>query len=136
MTLANDFKPRAGIAEREEALRASRLSVFKVAPRVLIDNRASATRTVIEIDARDRAGLLFDLTRALVELRLAIDSARIATYGESAVDVFYVKDAFGMKVTDENRLAQVKETLLAAARGDAAAPGGAAVRGADAVAAE
>ena len=41
-----------------------------------------------------------------------------------------------MKVTDENRLAQVKETLLAAARGDAAAPGGAAVRGADAVAAE
>lgn len=117
MTLADDLKPRAGIAEREEALRASRMSVFKVAPRVLVDNRASATRTVIEINARDRAGLLFDLARALIGLRLAIGSARIATYGESAVDVFYVKDAFGMKVTDENRLARVKETLLAAARG-------------------
>ena len=130
MTLADDFKPRAAIAEREEALRASRLSVFKVAPRVLVDNRASATRTVIEINARDRAGLLFDLARALVGLRLALDSARIATWGERAVDVFYVKDAFGMKVTDENRLARVKETLLAAARG------GAAVGAADAAAAE
>ena len=130
MTLANDLKPRAGIAEREEALRASRLSVFKVAPRVLVDNRASASRTVIEINARDRAGLLFDLARALVGLRLAVGSARIATWGERAVDVFYVKDSFGMKVTGEDRLARVKETLLAAARG------GAAVDAADAVAAE
>ena len=127
MTLTSDFKPRAALAEREHASRASRLSVFKVAPRVLIDNRASASHTVIELNARDRAGLLFDVARALVELRLAVAGARIATYGESAVDVFYVKDAFGMKVTDERRLAQIRETLLGAIRvGVAAREAGAA----------
>ncbi len=115
-TLARDFKPQTAIAEREQALWNSRLSVFKVEPRVLIDNRASASHTVIELNARDRPGLLFDVTRALVELRLALDSARINTYGESAVDVFYVKDVFGMKVTAEARIAEIRETLLAAVR--------------------
>ena len=130
MTLANDFKPQIALAEREHASRASRLAVFKVQPRVLIDNRASASHTVVELNARDRAGLLFDVARALAELRLSIASARINTYGESAVDVFYVKDAFGMKVTDPGRLGRIREVLLAAVRE------GVVAREADAVAAE
>ena len=116
MTLAKDFKPEFRLAEREQASRASRLSVFTVQPRVLIDNRASASHTVIELNARDRAGLLFDVARALADLRLSIGSARIATYGESAVDVFYVKDVFGMKVTEPRQLARIKDALLAAVR--------------------
>ncbi len=130
MTLAKDFKPQFALAEREHASRASRMAVFKVQPRVLIDNRASASHTVIELNARDRAGLLFDVTRALADLRLAIGSARVNTYGESAIDVFYVKDMFGMKVTDDHRLARIRESLLAAARG------GVVASAADAVAAE
>lgn len=114
MTLAQDFKPARELAERARTARQSRTAIFKVSPRVLFDNRASATHTVIEINARDRSALLFDITRALAALKLSIGTARINTYGESAVDVFYVKDLFGMKIWDEARLEQIRTELLAA----------------------
>ncbi len=92
----------------------SRTRVFKVPPRVLFDNKASATHTVVEVNGRDRPGLLYDVTSALTNCNLQISTARISTYGESVVDVFYVKDLFGMKVIEEHKLAKVKELLLAA----------------------
>ncbi len=92
----------------------SRTRVFHVPPRVLIDNAASTTHTVIEVNGRDRPGLLYDVTRALSNLSLQISSAKIATYGEKAIDVFYVKDVFGLKVMHETKLAQIRERLLLA----------------------
>ena len=92
---------------------ASRTAVFKVPPRVLIDNNASAAHTVIEINGRDRPGFLHDVTRALFELGLQIASAQIATYGERAVDTFYVKDGFGMKITHEDKTDRIRDALLA-----------------------
>ena len=89
----------------------TRTSVFTVEPRVLISNSASRTHSVIEINGRDRPALLHDVTRALTEVGLQISSALITTYGERAVDVFYVKDAFGMQVTHEGKLAQVRAVL-------------------------
>ena len=94
----------------------SRTKVFTVPPRVLIDNKASNTRTVIEVNGRDRPGLLYDLTRALTETSLQIASAKISTFGEEVVDVFYVKDIFGMKVQHEAKLQAVHEALLEALR--------------------
>ncbi len=105
----------AELSRRRSAI-PSRLSVFKVPPRVLIDNRASASHTVIEVNGRDRPGLLYDLTRALSELRLQISSARIATFGERAIDVFYVKDQFGLKIDNETRLKGIREALNEALR--------------------
>ena len=90
----------------------SRTEVFTVEPRVFIDNAASATRTVIEVNGRDRPGLLFDLTRTLRELSLSIASARITTFGERAVDVFYVKDMFGLKIHNQARLDAIRKQLL------------------------
>lgn len=90
----------------------SRTNVFTVAPRVLINNTASRTHSVIEINGRDRPGLLHDLTSALTDLGLQISSALITTYGERAVDVFYVKDGYGMQVTHEGRIAQIRDRLL------------------------
>ena len=90
---------------------------FTVPPRVLIDNQASATHTVIEVNGRDRPGFLFDVSRALGELSLRITTARIATYGERVVDVFYVKDLFGLKIVHDGKLDQVRETLLKAVAG-------------------
>ena len=110
-TLARDFKPDKAIAER--AALPSRTAVFKVAPRVLIDNNASATHTVIEVNARDRPGLLYDITRTLADLRLSVTTARISTFGERTVDVFYVKDMFGMQITQDAKLDQIKKELLA-----------------------
>ena len=95
----------------------SRTAVFTVPPRVLIDNRASATHTVIEVNGRDRPGFLFDVARALSDLSLRITTARIATYGERVVDVFYVKDVFGLKTVHDGKLARVRERLLQAVAG-------------------
>jgi [protein-PII] uridylyltransferase len=89
-----------------------RTSVFTVPPRVLINNSASLTHSLVEINARDRAGLLHQVTRALTQIGLQISSALITTYGERAVDVFYVKDTFGMQVTHEGKLDQIRKAVL------------------------
>ena len=109
-TLAGDLRPWEEL-EKETGL-SNRMSVFKVAPRVLVDNAASRTHTVIEVNGRDRPGLLYDLTRALSALSLQISSAHITTFGEKAVDVFYVKDVFGWQVTHERKLDQIPADLL------------------------
>jgi [protein-PII] uridylyltransferase len=85
--------------------------VFTVEPRVLIDNNASDTFTVIEVNGRDRPGFLHIVTRALTRCSLQIASAHITTYGERAVDVFYVKDMFGLKIVNQDKLKQVAETV-------------------------
>jgi [protein-PII] uridylyltransferase len=112
-TLAGELRPARELAEKIEGQANSRTRVFTVAPRVLIDDSASRTFTVLEVNGRDRPGLLCDLTRTLTALNLQIGSARIATYGEAAVDVFYVKDVFGLKITHEGKLAQIHAALLA-----------------------
>jgi len=94
----------------------SRTEVFKVPLRVLIDNKASNTHTLIEVNGRDRPGLIYDLTGALHELSLQISSAKISTYGERVVDVFYVKNVFGMKVDHPEKRQQIEKTLLATLR--------------------
>ena len=99
------------IAQRPPRL-AKRMSVFTVPPRVLVDNTASATHTLIEINGRDRPGLLYEVTSAIRDLGLQINSAHISTYGERVVDVFYVKDVFGMKISHEGKLQQVRRGLL------------------------
>lgn len=111
--LAGKLHPRRELAQRRAALPA-RAKIFTVPPRVLIDNEASGTHTVIEINGKDRPGLLHDITRALSGLGLQIASAKISTFGERVVDVFYVKDVFGLKVNHEGKLAQVRARLLEA----------------------
>ncbi len=112
-TLAGSLKPSQELARRKSPI-SSRLRVFKVTPRVLIDNKASARSTVIEVNGRDRPGLLYDVTRALSRLQLMIHGARIATYGERAIDVFYVQDALGDKIEAPARLKRIRERLLEA----------------------
>jgi [protein-PII] uridylyltransferase len=83
-----------------------------IAPRVLIDNKASTTHTVVEVNGTDRPGLLHLLTRRLAQQNLQISSAKISTYGASIVDVFYVKDIFGLKVQNGRRLDLIKQVML------------------------
>ena len=96
----------------KDSILPQRSNVFKVLPRVLINNSASSTHSLIEVNALDRAGLLHQVTRTLTQLGLQISSALITTYGERAVDVFYVKDAFGMQVIHSEKLKQIRETVL------------------------
>ena len=69
----------------------------------------------MEVAARDRPALLNRLARAMFESRLVVHSAHIATYGERAVDTFYVTDLFGEKLAGDSRLREVEAHLLAAA---------------------
>lgn len=101
-----------------------RTDVFTVPPRVLIENTASASHTVIEVNGRDRPGLLYDLGRALVDEGLQISAAKVSTYGEKAIDVFYVRDQAGLKITHEGKLQQLREKLLAAIEPDNNQPSG------------
>ncbi|MEO9900028.1 [protein-PII] uridylyltransferase [Nisaea sp.] len=99
-----------------------RARVMKIPTRVLIDNKASVTHTVIEVNATDRPGVLYRIARALREIKLQISSAKISTYGESFVDVFYVKDLFGLKIDSETRIQEIRSALLTALAEDAASP--------------
>ncbi|MDH3701979.1 MAG: hypothetical protein OEU46_11740, partial [Alphaproteobacteria bacterium] len=86
----------------------------RVTPRVLIDNKASNRHTVIEVNGRDRPGLLYAVTGAFYDLSLQVYAAKISTYGEQVVDVFYVKDVFGLKIEHPAKLDQIRGRLLEA----------------------
>ncbi|HLJ65205.1 MAG TPA: bifunctional uridylyltransferase/uridylyl-removing protein, partial [Stellaceae bacterium] len=108
--LADRVKPQLEFAQRPPLT--ARYQAFPVVPRVLIDNRASGTHTVIEVNGADRPGLLFALTQVLAALHVQISTAKISTYGEKVVDVFYVKDMFGHKLERERMLGAIREKLL------------------------
>lgn len=95
-----------------------RLTAFSVEPQVVIDNTLSDELTVIEIAGLDRPGLLYDLTRELSDMKLDIASAHIATFGEKAVDVFYVTDLTSKKITSPSRQNAIRQRLLKVLEGD------------------
>ena len=101
------------LAARPLACRKAEL--FRVEPRVLIDNKASNRYTVIEVNASDRPALLYALTNGLFQQKLTIHSAHIATYGEKATDTFYVTDLTGAKIDNPVRLKAIEKRLLAIA---------------------
>src|SRR6185503_7228335 len=105
------------MAKRRE--RRGRADVFTVAPEVLVDNAVSNQFTVIEVSGLDRPGLLFELTSTISDLNLDITSAHITTFGEKAVDVFYVNDLTNKTITSAPRARAVRERLLAVLAGGA-----------------
>jgi [protein-PII] uridylyltransferase len=88
------------------------LGAFSMPPDVILDNTSSQDLTVIEVHALDRPGLLFVMAQGLADLGLDIASAHIATFGEKAVDVFYVRDHLQKKVTNEEAKRHIRERLL------------------------
>lgn len=89
-----------------------RVKPFQVPAEVLISNALSKKFTVIEVSGLDRTGLLYDLTREIGDLNLTIGSAHISTYGEKAVDVFYVTDLTGTQVENKARQRRIHSRLM------------------------
>jgi [protein-PII] uridylyltransferase len=106
---------RLGEKLAERRMARHRADVFTVEPDVLIDNRASNRYTVVEVHALDRPALLYGLTRTFFDAKLTIRSAHVATYGERAVDVFYLTDLDGGKIESAARLRTLRKRLLAVA---------------------
>jgi [protein-PII] uridylyltransferase len=98
-----------------KALPLTRAEAFDIQPAVFIDPAASNRYTVVEVNARDRAALLSGLARAIFEAKATIHSAHIATYGERAVDVFYLADAKGARIESPQKLRALRARLLKAA---------------------
>ncbi len=109
-TLHGQIRLRDALAGAQEAQ--GRAKAFSVAPRVIVNNTSSNKHTVIEINGLDRVGLLHGLTEALFHLNLNIASAHIVTYGEKAIDVFYVTDLMGAKIENSNRQEAIEKALM------------------------
>jgi [protein-PII] uridylyltransferase len=104
------------LARRKAATRG--VKAFTVEPEVIINNAISERLTVIEVSCRDRPGLLYELTSALSDLSLDIASAHVTTFGEKAVDVFYVTDLVGKQVVNPARQATIRDRLKTVMTGD------------------
>jgi [protein-PII] uridylyltransferase len=90
----------------------ARLRAFALEPEVTVNNNWSDRHTMVEVAGLDRPGLLFELTSRISKLNLNIASAHVATFGERVVDVFYVTDLFGAKITSATRQAAIRRALI------------------------
>ncbi len=111
-TLKGEVVAREAMKDRDRVKK--REKAFNVPTHITFENEASDIYTLIEVDTRDRPGLLHDLTRALAASNVYIANAVIATYGEQVVDTFYVKDMFGLKYYSENKQRVLEKRLRAA----------------------
>ena len=119
--VADALANRGKLADRLGAKPAprARADAFAIQANVLIDNKASNRFTVVEVNARDRPALLNQLAMALFQSKVTIHSAHVATYGERAVDTFYLTDLTGDKLDGTTRLKTLERRLAAAAAGEA-----------------
>ena len=112
-TLAGKFILKEQLSEKTKTI-SKRQKAMITAPRVSVINEMSKTHTVLEISGSDRPQLLYDVTRKIAQLGLQINSASVSTYGDRAVDVFYVKDVFGLRVEHDGKIIQIKSALMEA----------------------
>jgi len=108
-TLMGEVIAREALKSRDKVKK--REKAFKVPTSITFDNDGSEIYTIIEVDTRDRPGLLYDLARALAASNVYIANAVIATYGEQVVDTFYVKDMFGLKYHSEGKQKTLEKRL-------------------------
>ncbi|WP_436277774.1 [protein-PII] uridylyltransferase [Paracoccus methylarcula] len=111
-TLKGEIVAREAFATRDKPKKRNR--EFRFPTHVTFDNEGSDIYTIIEVDTRDRPGLLYDLTRTLAANHIQIVSAVIATYGAQVVDSFYVKDMFGLKLHSESKRLSLEKKLRSA----------------------
>ncbi|MBW4023645.1 MAG: [protein-PII] uridylyltransferase [Proteobacteria bacterium] len=112
--LSGRLRMASEIRSLSDALLGQRMRAIHVPPRVVLDNHASNTHTVVEVNGRDRPGLLHDVTAAITAQGMQIASAHVSTYGVRAIDVFYVKDVFGLKIQNERKLENLRQAILGA----------------------
>ncbi|MCR9125821.1 MAG: [protein-PII] uridylyltransferase [Rhodobacteraceae bacterium] len=108
-TLAGQVVARDALKSRDKFK--PREKAFSISTHITFDNEGSDIYTIIEVDTRDRPGLLYDLTRTLAAANVYIANAVIATYGEQVVDTFYVKDMFGLKYHSESKQRFLQDRL-------------------------
>ncbi len=110
-TVSHNINPATIIRQANPV--SSRMKAFDIAPKVDINNNMSQHASVIEISTRNRQALLYDLSCVLFKANITILSARVASFGERAVDIFYVQNKAGQKITNANQRAKLIAKLNA-----------------------
>ena len=108
-TLRGQIVARDALKDRDKVKKRER--EFRFPTHITFDNEGSDIYTIIEVDTRDRPGLLYDLTRTLAGNNIYIASAVIATFGAQVVDSFYVKDMFGLKLHAKSKQEALEKKL-------------------------
>jgi len=114
--LAGQEDVRALVANAQPSRLLRRRAGPRIREAVDVDNQVSDRFTVIDVYSYDRVGLLFVIADALFRLDLSVHLAKITTHVGHVLDVFYVTDSAGRKVTDAERLRQMEEELLSCLR--------------------
>jgi len=101
------------LLERHRRFGADRrfLAISDLPPRVVLDNNSSDRCTIIDVFAHDRPGLLYTIAKTLYRLGLSVELAKIATHVDQVLDVFYVVDRDGGKVSDPEERERIREAL-------------------------
>ena len=106
------------VAELVEKRQRPSLLTARPAPRfptrVEIDNDVSEDYTVIDVYTHDKVGLLYLITSTLTQLGLYIGVSKISTKVDQVADVFYVRDIFGQKILEGDKLAEIKAHMITA----------------------
>ncbi|MFH2122852.1 MAG: [protein-PII] uridylyltransferase [Pseudomonadota bacterium] len=104
------YQKLASIYKRNKVSGATLLG--KQQPRVVIDNEISDSYTVIEVHSEDRAGQLYHIAQTLADFGINIYRAFIATEVQQLIDIFYVLDSEGQKITDASFAAEIRDGVL------------------------
>ena len=110
-SLLGEIRLQDMIAGRRDQ-RQERGKTFQVPARVNIDNNLSKRFTVVEVSRGSTGPACSSICTTIFELKLNIGSAHIITFGEKAVDVFYVTDLAGAKITSASHKSSIKRRIL------------------------
>jgi [protein-PII] uridylyltransferase len=114
--LAGELDPLVLLRSRKTS-RWSERPAPRVSTHVVLHAEASAHYTLIEVQTKDRPGVLFAVARALHALGITIALAKISTEGARVTDTFYVTELSGEKLDPSQRSKEVQKFLLDAMQG-------------------
>ena len=109
--LEGNFNVEKALNKRWEEIPA-RFRAIKAPTRVIIDNNMSDEYSILEIKCKNAPGVLYRITKVITSLGLQINTANVSTYGDRVVDIFYIKDAFGLKIDNKESMDKVKMSIL------------------------
>ena len=109
--LEGNFNVEKALNKRWEEIPA-RFRAIKAPTRVIIDNNMSDEYSILEIKCKNAPGVLYRITKVITTLGLQINTANVSTYGDRVVDIFYIKDAFGLKIDNNKSMDKVKMSIL------------------------
>jgi [protein-PII] uridylyltransferase len=110
--IAGNVSLRDLLSKRKESNGIKQKVIPRVPAEVKVNNQDSDFYTIVEVMGEDRLGILYEVSQALTDHGCDIHFARISTLGNRIVDVFYVQDEWGEKISEKNRIDQLRRTVL------------------------